>query len=163
MEWMQWLAVYVLGFLCTFLLSVKSERKSSQRTMDGFNKDSWSNIVCASALWPLLYAIAILYISCSFIFSGKMKKLLTTEVLRERNRVDIPINTAPRASSPNLNGDSFQNVMRQTYGEAYRESMARTINSFPESDEGKPIHIIGIIPDKMVSSYEADQSGTEEN
>jgi hypothetical protein len=106
-------------------------------------------------LWPLLYAVGILYVVFSFIFSGKTKSLLTTEVLRDPNRADIPVDVAPRGRAYS---DSSSEVFVSRVESLQRENIERAVQSFPDSQEGKSIHIIGIIPDKMVSSYETDQS-----
>jgi hypothetical protein len=65
------------------------------------------------------------------------------------------------SNSVNVEALYHSNVPRNVQ-RAHVRNIDRTVNILRErSEEGKPIHIIGIIPDKMVSSYENDQSVSE--
>ena len=155
MSWSFYLNFYVLGFLFTSLAAIASERKSTMRRMSQFDKANWSNIFFASAFWPIVIFLMVTLSIGGFIFSGKMRDILTKEVIPSREPV------------PDFESDTFRSAVRvrsvpTSVETAHREMFQNVLDSFPErslgEDERTPIHIIGIIPNKMVSSYQLSQN-----
>jgi hypothetical protein len=128
--------------------------------MERFNQESWSNIICASLIWPLLYAAGILFLIGSFIFSGNMKKILTFELLRDSNRFAESVSSSPRNNYDSTTRRTEASIGQEVIRDIYQDRVREAVRSIP-NEEGKPIHIIGIIPDKMVSSYETNKSVAE--
>jgi len=165
MSWSFYLNFYVLGFLFTSLAAIASERKSTMRRMSQFDKANWSNIFFASAFWPIVIFLMVTLSIGGFIFSGKMRDILTKEVIPSREPVQ------------DFESDTFRSAVRvrsvpTSVETAHREMFQNVLVSFPErplgedsfperslgEDERTPIHIIGIIPNKMVSSYQLSQN-----